>query len=192
MLGRPMTELVRRADILQRRAIRQQLEREGRSGQAAAAAGDVTSDTAEEGSSGSGPTAPDKDLADADGNDRERPSARKHPLQKKRHRDDAAQQHRLWVDKHAPTNVSHLLSDERTNREVLRALRAWDPYVFKREAPARPAPAYPNHWQTKEATESHKSAWQRGTAKDGKEAGADQDKRADPRPPENARVLLLR
>ena len=49
----------------------------------------------------------------------------------------------LWVDKHAPSNFSHLLSDERTNREVLRAIRGWDPYVFGREAPKKPA------WQTK-------------------------------------------
>jgi chromosome transmission fidelity protein 18 len=44
----------------------------------------------------------------------------------------------LWVDKHAPRSFPHLLSDERTNREVLRALRAWDPYVFGRDPPARP------------------------------------------------------
>ena len=48
------------------------------------------------------------------------------------------QQSQLWVDKHAPLSFPHLLSDERTNREVLRALRAWDPYVFGREPPARP------------------------------------------------------
>lgn len=41
----------------------------------------------------------------------------------------------LWVDKHAPTTFSHLLSDDQTNRNVLRALRSWDPYVFGREAP---------------------------------------------------------
>ena len=41
----------------------------------------------------------------------------------------------LWVDKYAPSTFSHLLSDEQTNRNVLRALRAWDPYVFRREAP---------------------------------------------------------
>ena len=44
----------------------------------------------------------------------------------------------LWVDKHAPVSFPHLLSDERTNREVLRALRAWDPYVFGRQQPSRP------------------------------------------------------
>jgi len=46
--------------------------------------------------------------------------------------------HQLWVDKHAPSSFAHLLSDERTNREVLRALRAWDPYVFHKEPPPRP------------------------------------------------------
>ena len=48
-----------------------------------------------------------------------------------------------------PTSISHLLSDERTNREVLRALRAWDPYVFKKDAPARPVSAYPS-WDQKQ------------------------------------------
>lgn len=41
----------------------------------------------------------------------------------------------LWVDKHAPSCFSHLLSDERCNRGVMRALRAWDPFVFGRQAP---------------------------------------------------------
>jgi chromosome transmission fidelity protein 18 len=46
---------------------------------------------------------------------------------------------RLWVDKHAPVHFSDLLSDERINREVLRALRQWDPYVFGKDPPPRPA-----------------------------------------------------
>ena len=44
----------------------------------------------------------------------------------------------LWVDKYSPTVFSHLLSDDRTNREVLRCLREWDPYVFHRDPPVRP------------------------------------------------------
>jgi hypothetical protein len=44
----------------------------------------------------------------------------------------------LWVDKHAPGTVAHLLSNERCNREVIRALREWDPYVFGRASPKRP------------------------------------------------------
>mmetsp|Transcript_42269 Transcript_42269/g.49395 ORF Transcript_42269/g.49395 Transcript_42269/m.49395 type:complete len:1228 (+) Transcript_42269:91-3774(+) len=47
-------------------------------------------------------------------------------------------QNSLWVDKHAPLHFSHLLSEERTNRETLRALRQWDPYVFGTVAPPRP------------------------------------------------------
>ncbi|GMI18285.1 hypothetical protein TrLO_g2779 [Triparma laevis f. longispina] len=44
----------------------------------------------------------------------------------------------LWVDKYSPQTFSDLLSDSKTNREVLRTLRAWDPYVFKKPKPARP------------------------------------------------------
>lgn len=36
----------------------------------------------------------------------------------------------LWVEKYAPKSFVDLLSDERTNREFLRALKEWDPYVF--------------------------------------------------------------
>jgi chromosome transmission fidelity protein 18 len=36
----------------------------------------------------------------------------------------------LWVDKHAPKAFPHLLSDERTNREVARWVKAWDRRVF--------------------------------------------------------------
>ena len=37
---------------------------------------------------------------------------------------------RLWVDKYAPRSFSELLSDEPTNRGVLRWLKAWDHVVF--------------------------------------------------------------
>ena len=37
----------------------------------------------------------------------------------------------LWVDKYAPKAFTHLLSPERTNREVLKAIKLWDTYVFK-------------------------------------------------------------
>ena len=48
----------------------------------------------------------------------------------------------LWVDKYAPMAFSDLLSDERTNREVLRALRQWDPFVFQKDPPPRPTLYY--------------------------------------------------
>ena len=38
----------------------------------------------------------------------------------------------LWVQKHCPQSFSQLLSSEKNNREVLRLVKAWDPYVFKR------------------------------------------------------------
>ena len=44
----------------------------------------------------------------------------------------------LWVDRYAPTSFPHLLSDERTNRDVLRAIKDWDPHVFRKAAPAPP------------------------------------------------------
>lgn len=37
----------------------------------------------------------------------------------------------LWVDKYAPDGFRDLLSDEKINREVLRAVKTWDPFVFK-------------------------------------------------------------
>ena len=44
----------------------------------------------------------------------------------------------LWVDKYAPVAFRDLLSDERVNREVLRAVKAWDRFVFKKEVRERP------------------------------------------------------
>jgi chromosome transmission fidelity protein 18 len=52
--------------------------------------------------------------------------------------ENAADNSLLWVDKHAPESFVHLLSNERCNREVIRALREWDPYVFGRAPPKRP------------------------------------------------------
>lgn len=75
----------------------------------------------------------------------------------------------LWVDKHAPSSFPHLLSDEKTNREVLRALRAWDPYVFGREAPARPVSYQQYHQEEPKSNDNPK----------------------DKRPEESSRVILL-
>ena len=82
----------------------------------------------------------------------------------------------LWVDKHAPSSFPHLLSDERTNREVLRALRAWDPYVFGRDPPSRPA-AYSYHAEDK--GEGQPNATETTT------------QQHDQRPEEASRVILL-
>lgn len=42
----------------------------------------------------------------------------------------------LWVDKYAPKSFAQLLSPEKINREVLRALKLWDPYVFRDKSAA--------------------------------------------------------
>ncbi|CAJ1930262.1 unnamed protein product [Cylindrotheca closterium] len=81
---------------------------------------------------------------------------------------------RLWVDKHAPSAFPHLLSDERTNREVLRALRAWDPYVFGRDPPSRPS----SHTQYQRAHQQEEN----------KEKLKNPN---DKRPDESSRVILL-
>ncbi len=39
----------------------------------------------------------------------------------------------LWVKKHSPKNFSQLLSSERTNRDVLKAVKRWDPFVFHKD-----------------------------------------------------------
>ena len=38
---------------------------------------------------------------------------------------------KLWVEKYAPKSFSQLLSSERINRDVLKALKQWDAFVFK-------------------------------------------------------------
>lgn len=55
----------------------------------------------------------------------------------------------LWVDKYAPSRFSELLSDARTNREMLRALKNWDPFVFERPAPKPPAAPEIPAWKKK-------------------------------------------
>ncbi|RQM09471.1 hypothetical protein DD237_003568 [Peronospora effusa] len=51
----------------------------------------------------------------------------------------------LWLDKYKPQSFLDLLSDERTNREVLTWIKSWDRYVFPRKrrangaAPVSPA-----------------------------------------------------
>jgi DNA polymerase III delta prime subunit len=81
---------------------------------------------------------------------------------------------RLWVDKHAPSRFTHLLSDERVNREVLRALRAWDPYVFHRDAPKL-------------------SEWRQQQEQKRTSEGDDKKRKRvkDSRPDETSRVILL-
>ena len=47
------------------------------------------------------------------------------------HENESEKENGLWVDKYAPKVFTQLLSPERTNREVLKAIKLWDTYVFK-------------------------------------------------------------
>lgn len=55
----------------------------------------------------------------------------------------------LWVDKYAPQRYHELLSDDWTNRNTLRALKNWDPFVFGRPAPKPESHGAPPPWQKK-------------------------------------------
>ena len=92
--------------------------------------------------------------------------------------DSTAPDHQLWVDKHAPRSFAHLLSEERANREVVRALREWDPYVFHREPPKRP-----EVFQQKTYNHSEK--------KNDKGESEKKKNPKDKRPDESSRVILL-
>ncbi|ELK10850.1 chromosome transmission fidelity protein 18 homolog isoform X1 [Pteropus alecto] len=66
-------------------------------------------------------------------------------------------QHCLWVDKFAPQHYTELLSDDFTNRCLLKWLKLWDLVVFGRERPARkPRPSVEPVRVGKEATASSK------------------------------------
>lgn len=94
------------------------------------------------------------------------------------------QSQQLWVDKHAPSLFSHLLSDERTNREVLRALRSWDPYVFRKAPPARPVFFAKGSQPPPQASTGNSN----GENTVGEES---ENKSNDVRPKESDRVLLI-
>ncbi len=209
LLGLPMTELIRRADIIQKRAIRRKLEREERYGKKVNAAEDATkSDVVEEDETmDQGDTANDENNdSDAKEENPEPTAAKpktkeeiKRQQEAEKHRREVQYQQRLWVDKHAPTTISHLLSDERTNREVLRALRGWDPYVFKKDAPARPTPAYTRKYQGQQQQydgkgKANKVQDDKNRGKENKYGGDDENannQKVDTRPDEHSRVILL-
>ncbi|CAB1344078.1 unnamed protein product [Coregonus sp. 'balchen'] len=53
---------------------------------------------------------------------------------------------RLWVDQFSPQHYTELLSDDFTNRCLLKWLKLWDQVVFGRERKTRPPPAErPDH-----------------------------------------------
>nr|XP_033695197.1 chromosome transmission fidelity protein 18 homolog isoform X1 [Tursiops truncatus] len=68
-----------------------------------------------------------------------------------------ASQHCLWVDEFAPQRYTELLSDDFTNRCLLKWLKLWDLVVFGREWPTRkPRPSVEPARGGKEATASSK------------------------------------
>ncbi|XP_058013006.1 chromosome transmission fidelity protein 18 homolog isoform X5 [Ahaetulla prasina] len=53
---------------------------------------------------------------------------------------EASAQHTLWVDQFTPRRYVELLSDDYTNRCLLKWLKLWDVLVFGKEKPCRKAP----------------------------------------------------
>ena len=90
----------------------------------------------------------------------------------------------LWVDKHAPSSFPQLLSDERTNREVLRALRGWDPYVFGKT----PMPERKSMYNGTQNNQYNSNAKSTGSKENDDSTATNPN---DKRPAENARVILL-
>jgi len=205
LLGVPISELVRRADILQKRAILRKVEREARYGKAVSNVDDNV-----DGANDDEDNDEDKDETMEDAKkEGEESDKQTSPIKKKKKKvsfkqetqilnkkrqehKQALQQQRLWVDKHAPTSISHLLSDERTNREVLRTLRGWDPYVFKKDAPSRPTPAWTSNKYGADK-DGKKKPWEKKKKqeKDNDDGDNNMNARADVRPDENNRVILL-
>ena len=93
----------------------------------------------------------------------------------------------LWVDKHAPSTFANLLSEERTNREVLRALREWDPYVFQRDPPPRPKFSRPQGGGGGEQANNKNND---SNDNDGDTSNNNRNPK-DKRPDERRRVILL-
>lgn len=213
LLGVPMSELIRRADSIQKRAIRRKLEREERYGKARVEEKETEADTETKTAVIEDETMKEnddtKDTASSDEDEVSEPKVKQTPKEEikrqqeaEKHRREVQFQQRLWVDKHAPSTISHLLSDERTNREVLRALRGWDPYVFKKDAPARPTPAYTRKYQHQGQQQkydgkgkSNKGQDEKSRNKDKKNTGDEENghnqKVIDLRPDERSRVILL-
>ncbi|XP_047636989.1 chromosome transmission fidelity protein 18 homolog [Phacochoerus africanus] len=66
-------------------------------------------------------------------------------------------EHCLWVDEFAPQRYTELLSDDFTNRCLLKWLKLWDPVVFGRDRPTRkPRPSAEPARGGKEGTASSK------------------------------------
>ena len=197
LLGVPIAELMRRADALQRKADRRKRKIERRLGGAIVSEKDDGEEEEKKDPEESGNEEGDSD--DIDANDKMEVEGGKEDDEGNEEEIEVApkaktDQH-LWVDKHAPSHFSHLLSDERTNREVLRAVREWDPYVFNKAPPPRPT-AFANFGGGNGADGKHAGGTRTSKESTTSKSNADEDddaekKSKDIRPDERSRVILL-
>lgn len=83
----------------------------------------------------------------------------------------------LWVEKYKPRNFIELLSPEKINREVLRSLKQWDRYVFKKKNPTMPEkPSYSSaRYGFKQGGSKSNESTAPSRAKESKPRGADVD-----------------
>ncbi|XP_036890394.1 chromosome transmission fidelity protein 18 homolog isoform X1 [Sturnira hondurensis] len=87
-------------------------------------------------------------------------------------------QHYLWVDEFAPRHYTELLSDDFTNRCLLKWLKLWDVVVFGQERPARkPRPSVEPARVGKEATTTSKWKSHEQVLEEMLEAELDQSRR---------------
>jgi len=213
LLGVPIADLMRRADALQRKAARRKRRSERRLGGAGGGGGSgngsgssipiADNEDKEEEKKQDNGGGEDSDIGDASATaadngknnsmELEEPDNEQKIAGGRSNHQEQEQAQQLWVDKHAPSHFSHLLSDERTNREVLRALREWDPYVFKKAPPPRPT-AFSNFRQNggdKSNDKSRKYGNNNETNNKGEDNEDTESKSKDIRPDEQSRVLLL-
>ncbi|CAI5720669.1 unnamed protein product [Hyaloperonospora brassicae] len=81
----------------------------------------------------------------------------------------------LWLDKYRPKSFLDLLSDERTNREVLTWIKSWDQYVFPKKGRVNGAPSVPATTHTYRNSWHHASTHAHTSSSDGVEN--EEDKR---------------
>ncbi|KAG7392735.1 Chromosome transmission fidelity protein 18 [Phytophthora pseudosyringae] len=87
----------------------------------------------------------------------------------------------LWLDKYRPQSFLDLLSDERTNREVLTWIKSWDRFVFPKKKRANGmAPVSPA--KTSAFGGSSNSPWNQGPSKNQANGHAEAEDDEDKRP----------
>ncbi|GMF50759.1 unnamed protein product [Phytophthora fragariaefolia] len=85
----------------------------------------------------------------------------------------------LWLDKYKPQNFLDLLSDERTNREVLTWIKSWDRFVFPKKKLANGAfPVSP----AKPSNQGSKSPWNQNSSKNQANGHTESEEDEDKRP----------